>query len=158
MLRLFRIGSRFGLLRLLNMPLGEGSSALLPAGLRPMARAAGFRCAWIDAVYRETIGTEPSFAEVGSTRRTLKERPLGDIPLVVMTRGEAKEDMPNGKKIWQIWMGLHRELARESSRGEQVIVPGSGHFIQADRPEAVIAAIRRMWTMNQASAPGRTVK
>ena len=30
MLRLFRIGSRFGLLRLLNMPLGEASSPLLP--------------------------------------------------------------------------------------------------------------------------------
>ena len=56
MLRLFRMGARFGLLRLLNMPLGEGSAEQLPAGLRPMARAAGFRSAWIDALYQETIG------------------------------------------------------------------------------------------------------
>lgn len=153
MLRLFRVGARFGLLRLLNMPLGEGSAEQLPAGLRPMARAAGFRSAWIDALYQETIGTEPSFVEVRSARLTLKGRPLGDIPLRVLTRGAAENDTPEAKQTWRIWMELHRELAQESGRGEQETVPESGHFIQADRPEAVIKAIRKLWEMNQASKP-----
>jgi pimeloyl-ACP methyl ester carboxylesterase len=145
MLRLARLGARFGLLRLLNMPLGEGSSPLLPAKLRPMARAAGFRSAWIDALYQEAINTEPSFAEVRSARLALPERPLGDIPLVVLTRGEGEKDAPDERKTWQIWLALHQELARESSRGEHEIVPRSGHFIQADQPEAVIKAIRKLW-------------
>jgi pimeloyl-ACP methyl ester carboxylesterase len=154
MLRLFRIGARFGLLRLLNMPLGEGSAEQLPAAWRPMARAAGFRSAWIDALYREATGTESSFTEVRSAKRTLNERPLGNIPLMDLTRGEGEKATPEEKRSWRIWMELHRELARESGRGEQVIVPGSGHFIQVDRPEAVIAAIRRLWEMNQARASG----
>ncbi|MBN2346912.1 MAG: alpha/beta hydrolase [Candidatus Aminicenantes bacterium] len=144
MLRLARLGSRLGLLRLLNMPLGEASSPLLPAELRPMARAAGFRSSWVDALYREAIAIEASFAEARSARRALNERPLGDIPLVVLTRSEAETAAPHERRAWRIWRELHLEIARESGRGEQETVPGSGHFIQADRPEAVIQAIRKL--------------
>jgi pimeloyl-ACP methyl ester carboxylesterase len=158
MLRLARLGAPFGLLRLLNMPLGEGSSELLPEKFRPMARAAGFRSAWTDALYQEAIHTEASFAEVRSARLALKGRPLGDIPLVILTRGEAEKTTPGERKTWQIWLALHQELAKESSRGDHEIVSGSGHFIQADRPEAVIKAIRRLWEMNQANKPGRAIK
>jgi pimeloyl-ACP methyl ester carboxylesterase len=155
LLRLFRLGARCGLLRLLNMPMGEGSSELLPSKLRPMARAAGFRNAWIDALYQEAIGTEASFAEVRSARLALKGRPLEDIPLMVLTRGEAEKDTADERKTWQIWLELHRELARESSRGEQEIVAGSGHFIQVDRPEAVIKAIRKLWEMINSNKSSR---
>jgi pimeloyl-ACP methyl ester carboxylesterase len=144
MLRLARLGSRLGLLRLLNMPLGEASSPLLPAELRPMARAAGFRSSWVDALYREAIAIEASFAEARSARRALNERPLGDIPLVVLTRSEAETEAPDENRAWRIWRELHLEIARESGRGGQETVPGSGHFIQADRPEAVIQAIRKL--------------
>jgi pimeloyl-ACP methyl ester carboxylesterase len=82
----------------------------------------------------------------------LKERPLADIPLLVLTRGEADDGTAEGKASWRIWKELHGELARESTRGEQEIVPGSGHFIQVDRPAAVIQAIRRLWDQFQQKA------
>ncbi len=39
---------------------------------------------------------------------------------------------------------LSRELAARSKLGRLVVVRRSGHFIQIDRPEVVIAAIRRV--------------
>jgi pimeloyl-ACP methyl ester carboxylesterase len=152
-LRLFRAGARFGLLRLLDMPLGEGSSPLLPAELRPMARAAGFRGAWVDVLYQEAVATEASFAEVRAARQALKEPPLGAIPLIVLTRGEAEGGTAEEQKAWRIWRELHGELARESSRGSHEIVPGSGHFIEADHPDAVVQAIRRVWEMGSRPCP-----
>jgi pimeloyl-ACP methyl ester carboxylesterase len=148
-LRLFRVGARFGLPRLLGMPLGEASSGLLPVELRPMARAAGFRCAWVDAVYHETLASEASFAEVRSARRGLAGRPLGEIPLIVLTRGEAEGEAAEEKEAWRVWKELHNDLAQESSRGQQVIVSGSGHFIEADKPQAVIDAIRTVWEISR---------
>jgi hypothetical protein len=31
-----------------------------------------------------------------------------------------------------------------SSRGANIVVPGARHFIQIDRPEAVVEAVRRV--------------
>lgn len=33
------------------------------------------------------------------------------------------------------------ELAAEATHGEQVVVPGAGHYIQLDRPDVVVQAI-----------------
>ena len=40
----------------------------------------------------------------------------------------------------------HETLARRSSRGKIEVVPGSGHWIQVDRPDVVIQASRDMIT------------
>jgi len=42
------------------------------------------------------------------------------------------------------WQELHREIMRQSSNAQQVLVETSGHFVQRDQPESVVAAIRRM--------------
>lgn len=143
-LSLFRWGTRIGLPRVMNMPLGEGSSPLLPAELKPAARAAGFRNSWIDATYRETVGLEASYTEVRSARKARPDPPLGDLPLIVLGRGLKPDETPDGEKTLKIWTELQKELAAESRRGEFQVVDGSGHFIQAERPEAVIAAIRKI--------------
>jgi pimeloyl-ACP methyl ester carboxylesterase len=144
LLTAFRLGARVGALRVLDLPLGEGSSSGLPPGLRPAARAAGFRTAWADALYQETIGLAGSYAEVRRARQALGTLPLGDLPLTVLTRGEPEDDSPGAKRTLALWTGLHRELVKESSRGVGEIVGRSGHFIQVDQPAAVVAAIRRM--------------
>jgi len=36
------------------------------------------------------------------------------------------------------------ELMRQSSNAQQVMVETSGHFIQREQPETVVAAIRQM--------------
>jgi pimeloyl-ACP methyl ester carboxylesterase len=68
-------------------------------------------------------------------------RPLGDLPLVVLTRGRAV----TGPRA------LEREAERKqhqaalvtlSTQGRQVVAVNSGHHIQIDEPELVVQAIR----------------
>jgi pimeloyl-ACP methyl ester carboxylesterase len=57
-------------------------------------------------------------------------RGLDDVPIVVLSAG---------KRIAE-----HGWDAGLSSRGENVVVAGSGHWMQLDAPEAVVSAIRRV--------------
>ena len=58
--------------------------------------------------------------------------PLGDLPLVVLTRGAG-----NGRR-----MALQIDLARLSRNSRLTVVEDSGHEIHLFRPDVVIAAIR----------------
>jgi pimeloyl-ACP methyl ester carboxylesterase len=40
-----------------------------------------------------------------------------------------------------VWESLHAEMAALSTAGEQRHIPGAGHYIQRDNPEAVLTAI-----------------
>ena len=62
---------------------------------------------------------------------------LRDIPLAVLSAGNASP----------IQRAEHVILARRSSQGQIEIVPGSGHWIQLERPDALIQVIRKMVTM-----------
>ena len=68
---------------------------------------------------------------------------LGDLPVVVLTHGEPIWDLPEpySSREEVAWLGLQNELASLSTRGVQRTVPGAGHFIQQDAPEAVARAI-----------------
>jgi pimeloyl-ACP methyl ester carboxylesterase len=59
-------------------------------------------------------------------------RPLGDLPVIVLSAASANAQS----------MSEHEHDARLSTRGEHRIVPGSGHWMQLDAPEAVTEAIR----------------
>jgi pimeloyl-ACP methyl ester carboxylesterase len=93
---------------------------------------------------------DASRAEVRGAREARREavadRPLGDLPLVVLTAGEQAE-LPGGippedqAANAELWRELHRELAAESSAGRLEVVDGSGHMIHHQRPQAVVAAI-----------------
>jgi pimeloyl-ACP methyl ester carboxylesterase len=54
---------------------------------------------------------------------------LGNLPLVVLSVSSAAE---------------HARDAQLSTRGEHVVVPHSGHWIQLDAPHAVVDAVRRV--------------
>ena len=43
-----------------------------------------------------------------------------------------------------LWWGLHRELARRSTRGVSRQVEGSSHMMMNDRPDAIVAAVREV--------------
>lgn len=72
---------------------------------------------------------------------------LGDLPLVVVTRGQsacgptAPEDAAN---IDQAWQKLQSELVDLSSNGTQIVAERSGHLIPAEQPDAVIDAVQRI--------------
>jgi pimeloyl-ACP methyl ester carboxylesterase len=61
-------------------------------------------------------------------------RPLGDLPVVVLSAGSASAQA----------VAEHEHDARLSTRGEHRIVPGSGHWMQLDAPDAVTEAIRSL--------------
>jgi pimeloyl-ACP methyl ester carboxylesterase len=101
----------------------------LPRELWPMIQSH-----WCDpksfegmARYLEAL---PETAAVVS-REGPHDTPLGDMPLIVLSSANASAAE----------RAEHEMLARRSSRGRFEIVPGSGHWIQLDRPEAVIRAI-----------------
>ena len=43
-----------------------------------------------------------------------------------------------------IWLASHQDLADESTAGSLEVVPESGHYIQADQPQAVIDGLERI--------------
>lgn len=80
------------------------------------------------------------------------DRAYGAMPVAVLTAGgkiqlpkeapaAAKREIPS---LEAEWVRGHEALAALSTRGTHRFVPGSGHYIQLEKPEAVIAAIEQM--------------
>jgi pimeloyl-ACP methyl ester carboxylesterase len=74
--------------------------------------------------------------------RVKSEHPLGDMPLIVLTRGKSEEEGPDGKAFEAEHRRDHAAMAAMSRNGKLVIATRSGHHVQLDEPEFVIKAIR----------------
>jgi pimeloyl-ACP methyl ester carboxylesterase len=70
---------------------------------------------------------------------------FGDKPLAVLTRG-VEEGAPGAPpdKADAVWRAGHDRIAALSTRGDNTVVPGAHHYIQIDKPQAVIDAVRRV--------------
>lgn len=80
-------------------------------------------------------------------------RSFGDRPLVVLTAmapfkpAELKGlglKASDGARFKQEWKKLGAEQAAMSTRGRQLTVADAGHYIQIDRPDVVISAVREV--------------
>jgi pimeloyl-ACP methyl ester carboxylesterase len=77
---------------------------------------------------------------------TASRRSYGDMPLIVLTRGDYDKDMPpdftakDRAAMRSVWETMHAEMAALSSKGQHRLVPNAGHYIQRDAPQAVIDA------------------
>jgi pimeloyl-ACP methyl ester carboxylesterase len=82
------------------------------------------------------------------TERSKAEYPLGEMPLVVVTRGIPDEDGPGGKLVeLERRKSEHAELAKMLSRnGRQIIAERSGHHVQIEEPEVVVTSVRDIIT------------
>jgi hypothetical protein len=75
--------------------------------------------------------------------------PLGDLPLVVLTASQYGAP-PSGLPIdfvaayERMAQELQQELVRLSTCSTHIIAEHSGHFIQCDEPELVVAAVRHV--------------
>jgi len=83
---------------------------------------------------------------------------LGDMPLVVLTAGQTMGSFPGlsdaqRAQFAAAWTAGHDALAHRSSRGKNVPVADSGHYIQIDRPAVVLDAIRHVVDDVRAAAP-----
>ena len=102
---------------------------------------------------REAIREMKSISE--SAQETAAAGNLDDLPLAVLSHDPEKpsaEFPPElAKATNETWEKMQEELARLSTRGSQTIAKGSAHYIQLDRPDVVIAAIRNIWDQARAS-------
>ena len=85
------------------------------------------------------------YASAEETRATSKR--YDDLPLIVLTHSpypkRDDETQEERDKRTLLWESLHTELAAMSTRGVNVIVPNTGHYIQYERPQVVIDAVRQ---------------
>ena len=76
--------------------------------------------------------------------RTKSEHPLGDLPLVVITRGLPDETGPDAVAMEAEHRKDHTAVAALSRRGKLVVATHSGHHVQLEEPELVVSAIREV--------------
>lgn len=73
---------------------------------------------------------------------------LGNLPLVVITRGRAPDNGDAPQEItdeWEhIWWQLQCEQAALSTNSRHLVAEKSGHLINQDEPELIIEEIRRI--------------
>jgi pimeloyl-ACP methyl ester carboxylesterase len=72
------------------------------------------------------------------------EYPLGDLPLVVITRGLPEESGPDALRLEEEHRSDQAAMAAWSRRGKHIIATRSGHHVQLDEPTLVITAIREL--------------
>jgi pimeloyl-ACP methyl ester carboxylesterase len=71
---------------------------------------------------------------------------LGDLPLVVITRGLPDEEGPRAQELEAEHRRDHAAMAALSRRGRQLIAEGSGHHVNLDQPELIVSSVRELLT------------
>lgn len=73
---------------------------------------------------------------------------FGDKPLIILTRGDvdSRSDFvpEQGAAMYQAWKAGTEKLATLSTRGSHRVVAGSGHYIQYNKPLAVVDAVKQV--------------
>jgi len=97
---------------------------------------------YFDTAAAESTAIESSYAAV----RQLGIRSLGNVPLVVLSRG-LPDPLPNAsdaenRDYEQRWRAMQARLVQLSPRGRQVVAARSRHYIHLTEPQRVIDAIR----------------
>jgi len=75
---------------------------------------------------------------------------LGEKPLIVLIARQSLLDMPlpapDAAALNQLWVENEKLLARLSARGKWVMVENSNHMMPFDRPDAIVAAVREVYS------------
>ena len=130
-----------------------GVMRLIPDGASPKLPPATIRAQ--HAYLSTSLG--PTLKELKALPSILaaagKNRQLADRPLVVLT---AMAPLPadvlktvgmtrdQGDRMQVAWKALHDEEATWSTRSRHELVPDATHYIQLDRPDVVIRAVREV--------------
>ena len=111
----------------------------------------------LGAALEELDSLDATLAAAGQLRQ------LGDRPVVVLT---AMKPYPaamlkamqmtteQGRRIQAVWKDMHDDEASWSHHSRHELVPDATHYIQFDRPDIVIAAVRE--TVNDVRSGGTT--
>jgi pimeloyl-ACP methyl ester carboxylesterase len=106
-----------------------------------------------DAELMEQTQSEVDAMEGASTEQLSEShRSYDDMPLIVLTRGDYVKGMPpeftdaDRAAMKKVWTEMHDEMTALSTAGVHREIPGAGHSIQADQPQAVIDAVNEVVT------------
>jgi pimeloyl-ACP methyl ester carboxylesterase len=97
--------------------------------------------------YWRAVSDEWDGIKVSDEQLRERRRPFGDMPVVVLTRGVSPYAVPGkpqsalNKAMEDENAAIQKETAALSTRGRQRVVPGAGHVIHAEKPEAVVEAV-----------------
>ena len=101
----------------------------------------------LTALAHETSAIPSTLASARAMRR------LGDRPLVVLTAGREQPDAAlrameidreQGARLQAVTRAMHDDQATWSTNSRHEIVPDATHYIQFDRPDVVIRAVREV--------------
>jgi pimeloyl-ACP methyl ester carboxylesterase len=76
--------------------------------------------------------------------RSATSLPLGDLPLIVITRGLPDDTGPDAAAHEQAHKDDQAALAALSRHGKRITAEHSGHHVQLDQPQLVVSAIQEV--------------
>ena len=76
--------------------------------------------------------------------RKKKGNVLGDLPLIVISRGLLDEEGPEAVQREEAHRKDQAALVTFSSAGEQIVAAKSAHHVPLDEPGIVVSAIRKL--------------
>jgi pimeloyl-ACP methyl ester carboxylesterase len=119
--------------------------------LTPAVEAARVAQRTSPGFWRALRSESENFMSATSDEVAAVRRPLGDMPLIVLTGGRAfplpDETAETLEARQKVWSEMHDEIAAPSTRGVRRTVEDAGHSTQVDRPDVVIAAIEEVLAM-----------
>jgi pimeloyl-ACP methyl ester carboxylesterase len=142
--RLYFEWKLWGLAVPLGLPRVMGACGGGPLEIRAMQRTVECRWQTVKASEAEEKATDASADEGRHTGS------LGSMPLVVLSRDPEKGAAPGlvppelSRRFEDQWVEMQEELVRLSTNGSRVVATESTHYVQLDRPDLVIAAIRKV--------------
>jgi len=140
----FRLLSRLNGFGLLALAPTQIPNRGLPADALAQYRARLATSGYFDAAIAESA----AFYKGSNAAAAIKPVDLGDLPLIVLSRGQGAP-LPGlvaaeNEAYEQSWRILQAELAALSSNSQQWVAEQSGHELQLQQPELVITAIRQL--------------
>lgn len=98
----------------------------------------------IEIAKSQLIGEEQTFDELlisaNQVKEIRKKNALRNIPIVVLTADHKGEESSTISE--ETWLNYQNDLVSLSDYSKHIIVEDSGHYIQKDKPQVVIDAIK----------------
>ena len=140
---LLKVYATIGLTRL-PYTLGGATPGITSPELEDEQAAISSHRKHIFAVADETSSLRASFDE-----NRVDPMSLGDKPLMVLTAGSVQTEgtglsQEQADQLDELHNESQAALARRSENAKQIIAEDSGHYIQVERPDLVIDAIRQV--------------
>jgi pimeloyl-ACP methyl ester carboxylesterase len=140
-IKMFKSLERLTLLGILAMAPDNIPNRELPANEYEQYKAILSSSNYFETAIAESL----LFEENLNTVKDLQDPSLGDIPLIVISRG-IWEPLPNlseneNEQAWLAWQNLQTDLLQLSINSRQIVAANSGHEIQLQQPEVVITAV-----------------